>query len=132
MTAEAEQTPPGADDAAVPVVVDADGVPVPLPKDRTIIAPPSRAVTADVAVADSSADVIIVPQTSVPSLVAVEGATRLEGELPVFPSARPEPPVRSIGAAAADETAEVGSTFADLTPASASNSTRSSNTHLGL
>lgn len=132
LTAEAEQTPPGADDAAVPVVVDADGVPVPLPKDRTIIAPPSRAVTADVAVADSSADVIIVPQTSVPSLVAVEGATRLEGELPVFPSARPEPPVRSIGAAAADETAEVGSTFADLTPASASNSTRSSNTTSGF
>ena len=60
-------------------LLDADGVPVPLPKDRTIIAPPSREVTTEVEVADATAEVINVPQTEAPTLAAVEGASRLGG-----------------------------------------------------
>ncbi|MGB1159637.1 MAG: hypothetical protein ACPG40_00365 [Alphaproteobacteria bacterium] len=77
-------------------VVDDDGVEVPLPKDRTVIEPPAREVTAEVEVADADAQVVEIPQRSTPGLVAVDGAAPLLGELPVFPSARPNAPARTI------------------------------------
>ena len=77
-------------------VVDDDGVEVPLPKDRTVIEPPAREVTAEVEVADADAPVVEIPQRSTPGLVAVDGAVPLLGELPVFPSARPNAPARTI------------------------------------
>jgi TolA-binding protein len=111
---------------ALTELLDADGVPVPLPKDRTIIAPPSREVTTEVEVADATAEVINVLQTEAPTLAAVEGASRLEGELPIFPSARPEPPIRSINPPSPEVVAAVTGTFGDLVPVPAANSSRSS------
>lgn len=113
---------------ALTELLDADGVPVPLPKDRTIIAPPSREVTTEVEVADATAEVINVPQTEAPTLAAVEGASRLEGELPIFPSSRPEPPIRSINPPSPEVVAAVTGTFGDLVPVPAANSSRSSST----
>lgn len=135
--AEADQSA-GAENAdittAEAAVLDDDGVAVPLPKDRTIIEPPAREVTAEVQVGDAEAQFVELPQLSTPGLVAVEGATPLIGELPIFPVERPDAPVRSILASTEPSVAgateigasEVQSTFGDLTPATATESGRSS------
>ena len=129
--AEAEAESESLAEAAV---VDDDGVAVPLPKDRTVIEPPAREVTADVEVADADAAVVEIPQRSTPGLIAVDGASPLLGELPVFPAARPNAPVRTILATAETSTAAsaendddaVPGTFDELTTDAAIQSGRSS------
>lgn len=123
----------GAEEAQVEAaVVDDDGVEVPLPKDRTVTEPPAREVTADVEIADAEATVVELPQASVPGLVAVAGAAPLVGELPIFPAARPDAPVRSIlastdaNAATSNNVDSVSGTFGDLTTEAATQGGRSS------
>ena len=113
---------------------DEDGVSVPLPKDRAERLPPTREVTTEVRVADETAEVIALPISS-PGLIAMPDARPLNGDLPVFPEARPQSPIRTIspGALPAEEPAqttqegpELAGTFVDLDPVTTASSARSS------
>ena len=98
------------------------------------VLPPTREVTTEVRVADETAEVIALPISS-PGLIAMPDARPLNGDLPVFPEARPQSPIRTIspGALPAEEPAqttqegpEVAGTFVDLDPVTTASSARSS------
>lgn len=91
--------------AESPAILDDDGVLVPLPKDRTKIEAPAREISQEVTVADENATVVPVPADPSPDLIPVADTAPIDGELPVFPGARPEAPARSISPALVEEAA---------------------------